>query len=88
MVALLKKCQYWPKYVPGSESLHTLTTKMWEMSTQSRVQWMEYHFISRLHYDANVLLWNDSEDGSNQEAALHSGGGQKSARVSISRDCA
>ena len=60
---------------------------------QSRAQWMStipYSCNERagLHHDATVHLQNDSEDGSNKEASLHSGGDQKIDKVSISRDCA
>ena len=43
--ALIKKCRYWPKYVPGGEIFAHFDNKMWETLMQSRAQWMEYHFI-------------------------------------------
>ena len=48
-VALIKKCRYWPKYVPGDEIIAHFDNKdVGDINTIKGTieQWMEYHFIS------------------------------------------
>ena len=95
--ALIKKWRYLTglSMFLAMKSLYTLTTKMWEMLTQSRVQMDGVPFHIHAMKEPDYIMMLMSTYGTTlkmgvtkrQHYTVEGGGGQKSGRVSIYKFC-
>ena len=88
--ALIKKCRYWPKHVPGNEIIAHFNDK--EVGAVDAINGRRYIPYSwneraRLYYDVYDNIWDNTQDGRNEEAPLQDKWGEEDDTFPISRDC-